>query len=151
MRDEALETYRRDGVARLGSVLTREEVERLWGLLDRFDGLEGPASSAGIIVHDVWRQVPEVAEVVRSLAPLACRLLGVPRCVLFQDNLVWKTPGSDRIEWHQDYSYQPLTAPLGVTLWLSLDPIEPDNGCLHYVPGTHLLGECAPADFISQT
>ncbi len=75
-------------------------------------------------------------------------LIGEPEITLFQDNLVWKLPGSGQIEWHQDYSYQPITATPGVTLWVSLDDADPENGCLHYIAGTHLLGECQPADFV---
>ena len=68
---------------------------------------------------------------------MAAVLLGRDQVVLFHDNLVWKTPGAGPIAWHQDYSYQPVSAPVGVTTWLSLDTTTPDSGCLHYLPGTH--------------
>ena len=41
---------------------------------------------------------------------------------------------------HQDNYYFTLTPPLVLTIWLALDPIDPENGCLRYVPGSHLQG-----------
>ncbi len=70
--------------------------------------------------------------------------------MLFQDNLVWKRPGAGaRIEWHQDYSYWPLSSPAGLTLWIALDAADVADGCIHYLPGTHRLGERAPQDFVA--
>ncbi len=145
-----LEAYRQRGVVRLGTVLEAAEVERLRAALDDLRATR-TASAAGMIVHDTWRLAPDCEAVVRApaLARLACRLLGRTQVTLFQDNLVWKLPGSTSIEWHQDYSYQPLSTPAGITLWLSLDHTTPESGCLHYVPGSHRLGECAPADFVA--
>ncbi len=40
--------------------------------------------------------------------------------------------------WHQDYSYWTRTTPVGhVSCWIGLDDSTRDNGCLHYVPGSH--------------
>ena len=43
------------------------------------------------------------------------------------------------VAWHQDYSYWTRTTPLAhVTCWIGLDDSTRDNGCVHYVPGSHL-------------
>src|SRR5688572_21106248 len=40
--------------------------------------------------------------------------------------------------WHQDYSYWTRTTPLAhISCWIGLDDSTRDNGCLHYVPGSH--------------
>ncbi|HVG17947.1 MAG TPA: phytanoyl-CoA dioxygenase family protein [Blastocatellia bacterium] len=42
------------------------------------------------------------------------------------------------VAWHQDYSYWTRTRPLAhLTCWIGLDDSTRDNGCLHYVPGSH--------------
>ncbi len=42
------------------------------------------------------------------------------------------------VAWHQDYSYWTRTTPMRhLTCWIGLDDATPDNGCLHYVPGSH--------------
>lgn len=42
------------------------------------------------------------------------------------------------VAWHQDYSYWTRTSPVAhLTCWIGLDDATVDNGCLHYVPGSH--------------
>lgn len=43
------------------------------------------------------------------------------------------------VAWHQDYSYWTRTRPLAhLTCWIALDDSTPENGCVQYVPGSHL-------------
>jgi ectoine hydroxylase-related dioxygenase (phytanoyl-CoA dioxygenase family) len=42
------------------------------------------------------------------------------------------------VAWHQDYSYWTRTKPMAhLTCWIGLDDSSRDNGCMHYVPGSH--------------
>lgn len=41
---------------------------------------------------------------------------------------------------HQDNFYFCLTPPQVLTMWLALDHVDEENGCLRYVPGSHRLG-----------
>ncbi len=42
------------------------------------------------------------------------------------------------VAWHQDYSYWTRTVPMQhLTCWIGLDDSTRENGCLHYVPGSH--------------
>lgn len=42
------------------------------------------------------------------------------------------------VAWHQDYSYWTRTKPIAhLTCWIGLDDSTRENGCLHYVPGSH--------------
>jgi hypothetical protein len=42
------------------------------------------------------------------------------------------------VAWHQDYSYWTRTEPLAhLTCWMALDDSTLENGCVHYVPGSH--------------
>src|SRR3989440_3094335 len=42
------------------------------------------------------------------------------------------------VAWHQDYSYWTRTQPMAhLTCWIGLDESTRDNGCVHYVPGSH--------------
>jgi len=42
------------------------------------------------------------------------------------------------VAWHQDYSYWTRTKPLAhLTCWVALDDVDLENGCLHYIPGSH--------------
>ena len=40
--------------------------------------------------------------------------------------------------WHQDYSYWTRTQPMAhLSCWIGLDDSTRENGCVHYVPGSH--------------
>jgi phytanoyl-CoA hydroxylase len=41
---------------------------------------------------------------------------------------------------HQDNYYFCLKPPKVVTIWLAIDPVDEENGCLHYVVGSHVRG-----------
>jgi ectoine hydroxylase-related dioxygenase (phytanoyl-CoA dioxygenase family) len=42
------------------------------------------------------------------------------------------------VAWHQDYSYWTRTEPMAhLTCWIGLDESTKENGCVHYVPGSH--------------
>ena len=127
----------------------RSHLSELRRAMDDSALVAGP-SGYGRIVHDPWRS----SDVLRRhlltgpLPRIASEALGTT-AVLFQDHLVSKTPGTtEPVKWHQDYSYWPLADAVGVTMWVALDDSTLDNGCLHYLPGSHRGGERRPADFI---
>ena len=79
------------------------------------------------------------AEVARALIPTATEL--------DYDQLVAKPPSRPGaiFHWHQDLAYWPATpSPETVTVWLALDDTDPENGCLNFVPGSHLEPELRP-------
>ncbi|WP_184174543.1 phytanoyl-CoA dioxygenase family protein [Rhabdobacter roseus] len=41
---------------------------------------------------------------------------------------------------HQDCYYFMLTPPQALTFWIPLEDVDPENGCLRYVKGSHRLG-----------
>jgi hypothetical protein len=42
------------------------------------------------------------------------------------------------VAWHQDYSYWTRTRPVAhLSCWIGLDNATRENGCVHYVPGSH--------------
>ncbi len=69
----------------------------------------------------------------------ASQLLGGP--VRFWHDQLFVKPANHGgvVAWHQDYSYWTRTQPMGhITCWIGLDESTRENGCLHYVPGSHL-------------
>lgn len=75
-----------------------------------------------------------------ALVGLAELLLDGPvRC----DNLQWfnKPPRiGQHTPPHQDGYYWMLEPNEGVTMWLALDPVDEENGCVRYIPGSHRRG-----------
>jgi ectoine hydroxylase-related dioxygenase (phytanoyl-CoA dioxygenase family) len=95
----------------------------------------------GILRHDCRAAVPELTALACDgrLGALACALVDADALTLFQDVLVWKTPGAtEPLPWHRDADYWPLDGSRGVVLWLAFDDVDADNGCLSIVDGSHL-------------
>jgi len=71
---------------------------------------------------------------------LAEALLGEP-AVAEQPEWFNKPPGTNHVTPpHQDNFYFCLTPPSVLTIWLALDRVDAENGCLRYVAGSHLRG-----------
>ena len=67
-------------------------------------------------------------------------LLGEP-AVAEQPEWFNKPPGTNHVTPpHQDNYYFCLTPPSVLTIWLALDDVDAENGCLRYVAGSHKCG-----------
>lgn len=78
---------------------------------------------------------------------VAEQLLGGP--VRFWHDQLFVKPARDGaiVAWHQDYSYWTRTKPIAhLTCWIGLDDSTLENGCLHYVPGSHRWDLLRPGD-----
>jgi ectoine hydroxylase-related dioxygenase (phytanoyl-CoA dioxygenase family) len=74
----------------------------------------------------------------RGVTVPARQLLGGP--VRFWHDQLFVKPAKDGgiVAWHQDYSYWTRTKPVShLTCWIGLDDSTIENGCVHYVPGSH--------------
>jgi phytanoyl-CoA hydroxylase len=73
-------------------------------------------------------------------AEMAQLLLG-ERGVAEQPEWFNKPPGTNHVTPpHQDNYYFCLTPPNVLTIWVALDKVDAENGCLRYVVGSHLRG-----------
>ncbi len=77
----------------------------------------------------------------RITVPVA-QLLETDRVRFWHDQVFYKPPRHPGVvPWHQDYSYWTRAyPPRHVTINILLDDASPENGCIHYVPGSHRWG-----------
>ncbi len=87
-----------------------------------------------------WRISPVFHDLLWNPAMLmpASQLLGGP-VRFWHDQLFVKPPHHGGVvAWHQDYSYWTRTQPMAhLSCWIGLDDSTHENGCVHYVPGSH--------------
>ncbi|KAI5068555.1 hypothetical protein GOP47_0016900 [Adiantum capillus-veneris] len=79
----------------------------------------------------------------RCAASIAQQLCG-PEMVFDYDQLLAKPPSrTDGVfSWHQDLAYWPVTKDTRTaSFWLAIDNSSMENGCLRFVPGSHLEKE----------
>lgn len=87
-----------------------------------------------------WRISPAFHDLLflKPLVDAASRLLDGP--VRFWHDQLFVKPANEGgvVAWHQDYSYWTRTKPMAhLTCWIALDDSTVENGCVHYVPGSH--------------
>jgi len=87
-----------------------------------------------------WRIKPGLHDLLWHAAfvvPAAQLLGGAVR--FWHDQIFYKPAHHGGIVlWHQDYSYWTRTTPMAhISCWIGLDDSTRDNGCVHYVPGSH--------------
>lgn len=95
-----------------------------------------------VLFHSLgsWRLRPGFHDALwnSSFVTQAEQLLGGP--VRFWHDQLFCKPARHGgvVAWHQDYSYWTRTTPMAhLTCWIGLDDASKDNGCVHYVPGSH--------------
>jgi len=97
---------------------------------------------AQVLFHALgaWRIAPGFHDLLwnpRLTVPASQLLGGAVR--FWHDQLFCKPARHGGVvAWHQDYSYWTRTTPLAhLTAWAGLDDSTRENGCVHYVPGSH--------------
>ena len=142
------ENYKRMGFDLMGSVMSKDFATELKSDISDWLGPSPKTNQYGILRNNCWREIPSLERQLEPLAQITMKRLGTRSLTLFQDNLIWKSPrGQQAISWHQDFAYWPLSAPMGITVWIALDDSDEDNGCVHVIPESHTLGVFAATNF----
>lgn len=155
LSDEQVEFYRENGYLAGIRLLNDEQVEvlrqELAGLVDpghpgnelfyEFHSNES-ADPEKVLFHALgaWRITPGFHDLLWNPAfciPASQLLEGPVR--FWHDQLFYKPAHHGGVViWHQDYSYWTRTQPMAhLSCWIGLDDSTRENGCLHYVPGSH--------------
>ncbi|MFB6135612.1 MAG: phytanoyl-CoA dioxygenase family protein [Halobacteriaceae archaeon] len=138
---EATATYDEDGYAVVRDVVDGGLVEEARRHVDWLRE-QNPDRRPEDLDHDLVAGSPFWVRLVSDerLLDVAEAVLGED-LALFASHYVAKPPEEgQRVLWHQDGAYWPLD-PIEdvVTVWLSLDEVTPENGCMRVVPGTQDL------------
>ena len=84
-----------------------------------------------------WLMDPGVLDLVQQL-------IG-PDIAVFSSHFICKPAGDGKsVPWHDDaYYWREMINPSAeaVTVWLALDEVDEDNGCMKVIPGSHAPGE----------
>ncbi|HKR61372.1 MAG TPA: phytanoyl-CoA dioxygenase family protein [Pyrinomonadaceae bacterium] len=121
------------------------------GLFYEFNSNES-ADPQKILFHALgaWRITPGFHDLLWNPAfcvPASQLLKGPVR--FWHDQLFYKPPQHGGVViWHQDYSYWTRTQPMAhLSCWIGLDDSTRENGCVHYVPGSHRWNLLPREDF----
>jgi phytanoyl-CoA hydroxylase len=152
--EQEKETFDRDGFVIVRQLLPTADFRELAGNLDRYVRAVVPTlPDSDAFYHD--RDQPETLKQLQHMggdpffadytkhprwSELASALLGEPAHAKPPE---WfnKPPGTEHpTPPHQDNYYFNLEPPSVATIWMALDSVDDENGCLRYVAGSHVPG-----------
>jgi ectoine hydroxylase-related dioxygenase (phytanoyl-CoA dioxygenase family) len=155
LTDEQVAFYHEQGYLKGIRILTDEQIEKLRTELAEFfnpnhEGHElwyeyhtnESSRPDTVLFHALgaWRIRPGFHDILwhPAFTVAASQLLG--GAVRFWHDQLFCKPAKHGgvVAWHQDYSYWTRTKPMAhLTCWIGLDDSTKENGCVHYVPGSH--------------
>ena len=144
-----------DGFVLVRDYLPQNEFEILVENLDRYIRDVAPTvPDAAAFYQDKSR--PETLKQMQDMGaydPFFESYRSHPRWNALATTLVGETVEPSAPEWfdkppstehptppHQDNYYFNLKPPNVAAIWMAIDPIDEENGCLRYIPGSHLKG-----------
>ena len=165
LSDEQVEFFREHGYLAGVRLLNEEQIEALRNevihlvdpthpgnsLFYEFNSNES-ADPQKILFHALgaWRIATGLHDILwhPAFTVAASQLLdGVVR--FWHDQIFYKPAHHGGVVlWHQDYSYWTRTQPMAhLSCWIGLDDSTRENGCVHYVPGSHRWNLLPREDF----
>ena len=154
---DQIEFFNANGYLVIENIIDSEEVSTYKQIYDRFldgsidtgknrsdlgDGL-GDTKKTENITQIMWPSdfVPELSSMPYHMraASIARQILGDDMEMDF-DMLINKAPGTNTpTPWHQDAAYWiEMPDKRAVSFWMALDEAKKDNGCMWYIPHSHL-------------
>lgn len=149
------DNYERDGFLVVRQLLAPGDFAELNIQLDRYIRDVVPGLPPSDAFYDADRSRPETLKQMQRLEQDAFFFnylthpvwKGLAEALLGEEanasGAEWfnKPPGTNHITPpHQDNYYFCLQPPQVLTMWLALDTVDEENGCLRYVPGSHERG-----------
>jgi len=155
---EQIEHFRTRGFLAIDAITTPEELDWLRGIYSTIVEDQGSvkvrygSSQAGGgdgIIDQIFApefRCPQLLETtyLANGRQLAALLLGVaPEEIVYGGVLLIYKPAADGrdVPWHQDEVYWefPTKRCHSASVWMPLDDVTPDSGCMQFLPGSHQL------------
>lgn len=166
LTEKQIETFHIEGYVKAGKVLEDAEIDRLneelhlvlegkkahkpvvsrnllEGRTEYGDGRETKQTVHQIV--NIWESSPAYLEHARNpeLTETVSRLCNNTEVLrVWHDQIQYKPPRiGGPTNWHQDHPAWPVILPADlISAWVALDDVDPENGCMWMVPGSHRWG-----------
>jgi ectoine hydroxylase-related dioxygenase (phytanoyl-CoA dioxygenase family) len=73
----------------------------------------------------------------KRLGKVAATLAGVDGIRIWHDQALIKQPWANPTGWHLDNPYWSFSSRQAITIWVALDDVTLENGCMWFIPGSH--------------
>jgi len=159
---EHIDFYRENGFVQIDNVITPEELAELREYMEEVmkepqnKSIQNQKNEAYYRVLNqrvnTWRDHAGMARYVTHprFAEIARRLTGATGIRLFHDHALLKMPGDSKpTPWHQDLTYWPMEQTGALSIWLPLEDVDENNGCMMFVPKSRSVGKLNPIDLVN--
>jgi phytanoyl-CoA hydroxylase len=152
--DQQKETFERDGFVVIRALLPPHDLYQLQQNLDRYIREVVPGLPDAEAFYERRGQPETLKQLQRMGRDSFFESYGRhPRWLTLAESLLGESAIAEQPEWfnkppgtnhvtppHQDNYYFCLTPPRVLTVWLALDDVDAENGCLRYVAGSQQRG-----------
>ena len=146
MSTDSADFFRKNGFARIGRILSREEAGAVRALVERFER-EYP-EAVGKLDLKASLLFPSLDRLSAHPAIMArlTELMG-PNVMCHSTAFRNKAPdGRTFVGWHQDTAYERVDPPK-IVAWIAVTDTTAANGCLRFIPGSHGWGPLRHEEF----
>ena len=157
-------SYELSGYLLTPDVLSQEEIENYGAAVDAEVGVRTFKDKRSVSEKSLYEQsfiqcmrLWETSEEIRplschsSLAGIAAQLMQVDSVRMWQDQALYKEPGSLETTPHQDQTFWPIGDEPLVSAWIPFEDVTLQNGAMAYVPGSHKAGRLKVVDITHST
>ncbi len=157
LNQQQIESYQQNGFIVIDDFLTPDELEHWRQAVGEAITSRGNTKLAGrekdakwqagdgyydrVFVQriNLWQDSPAMHKLMLDprLGKMATELAGVEGIRIWHDQALIKQPWGNPTGWHLDNPYWSFYSKQAISIWVALDDVTKDNGCLYFVPGTH--------------
>ena len=113
------------------------------GVLSDDDGINKDAEYHSKVFDqliNLWQTNDQVKELMfdPEIGEMAAKLAEVDGIRIWHDQALIKRPWANPTSWHLDTPFWSFTDRKALSIWVALDDATLENGCLFFIPGSHL-------------
>lgn len=161
LTNEQIQDYRENGFLILNNFLNSQELE-FWNiaiqkaLLERNgrkfihseiktgqdDGINKEATYFGNVfdqIINLWQSNEDVKSIItdKRIGKMASQLMQTDAVRIWHDQSLVKQPWANPTAWHVDTPFWSFNNREALSIWVALEDVTVDNGCMYFMPGSH--------------
>lgn len=89
---------------------------------------------------NLWQTSAEVKQLMfdERIGKMAAELAGVEGIRIWHDQVLIKKPWANPTSWHLDTPFWSFSDRRALSIWVALDDVTLENGCLFFIPGSQV-------------
>ena len=92
---------------------------------------------------NIWRVNDDLKDFFLNpvLGAMLCSLAGIDGIRVWHDQTLQKPPWGNPSAWHLDVPNWSFHSPDAISIWIALNDVNIQNGCMYFLPGSHKMAD----------